>query len=206
MSRGRQSRRWLREHRRDKYVKQAAKEGLRSRAVFKLAQIDERDRLFAAGQVVVDLGAAPGGWSQLAAGRTGPAGRVIAIDLLPMEPLAGVEFIQGDFREEETLGLVAKCLAGRRADLVLSDMAPNISGIRAMDQARAMGLAELALAFAQAHLAPGGALLVKTFQGSGYVEFLRELRARCRETRVRKPDASRDRSAEVYLLGRGLRE
>ena len=168
-------------------------------------QIDDRDRLFAPGQLVVDLGAAPGGWSQVAAARTAPGGRVVAVDLLEMEPLPGVEFIQGDFREEEALERLLGALDARPADLVLSDMAPNISGVRASDQARAMHLAELALAFAGEHLRPGGTLLVKTFQGDGYQELLREMRGRCRVTKVRKPDASRDRSAEVYLLGRGFR-
>jgi 23S rRNA (uridine2552-2'-O)-methyltransferase len=196
------SRRWLREHRSDAFVKRAAREGYRSRAAYKLAEIDERDALFEPGQVVVDLGASPGGWSQLAAERTQPGGRVVAIDLLAMEPLPGVEFIQGDFRDNETLERLQSALEGRAVDLVLSDMAPNMTGIRASDQARAMALAELALDFATAHLAPGGSLLVKVFQGGDYPAFLAAMKRACRETRVRKPKASRERSAEHYLLGR----
>lgn len=203
MSRAKNARRWRDEHRADAFVKRAAREGYRSRAAFKLTEIDDRDRLLAPGQVVVDLGAAPGGWSQVAASRVGPGGRVIAMDRLAMEPLPGVEVIHGDFREPETLERLAAALAGRPVDLVLSDMAPNITGIRASDQARAMGLAELALDFADRHLAPGGSLLVKVFQGSDYAAFLDSMKRRCREVRVRKPQASKRKSAEHYLLGRG---
>lgn len=202
MSRPGKTRRWLREHRSDAFVKRAAREGYRSRAAYKLAEIDERDGLFAPGQVVVDLGASPGGWSQLAAERTRPGGRVIAMDVLAMDPLPGVTFIQGDFREDEALARLQALLEGRAVDLVLSDMAPNITGIRASDQARAMALAELALDFAIGHLAPGGALLVKVFQGGDYPAFLAAMQRACRETRVRKPKASRERSTEHYLLGR----
>lgn len=202
MSRPGKTRRWLREHRSDAFVKRAVREGYRSRAAYKLAEIDERDGLFAPAQVVVDLGASPGGWSQLAAERTRPGGRVIAMDVLPMDPLPGVTFIQGDFREDEALARLQALLEGRAVDLVLSDMAPNITGIRASDQARAMALAELALDFAIGHLAPGGALLVKVFQGGDYPAFLAAMQRACRETRVRKPKASRERSTEHYLLGR----
>ena len=204
MSRAGKTAKWLQDHRNDPFVKRAAREGFRSRAAYKLAEIDDRDGIFAAGQVVVDLGAAPGGWSQLAAGRIGPAGRLIAMDILPMEPLPGVEFIAGDFQEHETLERLERALGGRAADLVLSDMAPNMSGIRASDQARAMALAELALDFAAKHLAEGGSLLVKVFQGADYPAFHRALKACCREVKVRKPEASRGRSAEHYLLGRGF--
>jgi 23S rRNA (uridine2552-2'-O)-methyltransferase len=199
----RQSRRWLKEHRDDKFVKQAAREGYRSRAAYKLAEIDERHRLFAPARVVVDLGAAPGGWSQLAAERVRQGGAVLAMDILPMEPLPGVDFVQGDFREPETLDRLVEVLAGRGVDLVLSDMAPNMTGVRAADQARAMGLAELALEFADKHLVAGGSLLVKAFHGAGYEEFLAALRARFQTTRVRKPEASRTRSAETYLVAKG---
>jgi 23S rRNA (uridine2552-2'-O)-methyltransferase len=204
VSRAGKTRRWLQDHRRDVFVKRAAQEGYRSRAAYKLAEIDDRDRIFAAGQMVVDLGAAPGGWSQLAAARTRPGGCVIAIDALAMDPLPGVEFIRGDFREREALERLEAALKGRAVDLVLSDMAPNMSGIRASDQARAMALAELALEFADRHLAPGGSLLVKVFQGADYPAFLDAMKRRCRETKVRKPEASKRRSAEHYLLGRSF--
>jgi 23S rRNA (uridine2552-2'-O)-methyltransferase len=204
VSRARKTARWLEAHRNDVFVKRAAREGYRSRAAYKLAEIDDRDGLFAPGQVVVDLGAAPGGWSQLAAERIGPGGRLIAMDVLPMEPLPGVAFIAGDFQERDTLERLETALGGRAADLVLSDMAPNMSGIRASDQARAMALAELALDFAGKHLVVGGSLLVKVFQGADYPAFHRALRACCRETKVRKPAASKGKSAEHYLLGRGF--
>jgi 23S rRNA (uridine2552-2'-O)-methyltransferase len=204
VTRAGKTRRWLQEHRSDVFVKRAAQAGYRSRAAYKLAEIDDRDSIFAPGQVVVDLGAAPGGWSQVAAARTGPGGRVVAMDLLAMEPLPGVEFIPGDFHQAETLARLEAVLAGRAVDLVLSDMAPNISGIRAGDQARAMALAELALDFADTHLVAGGTLLVKVFQGADYPAFLAAMKRRCRSTKVRKPEASRRKSAEHYLLGRGF--
>ncbi len=204
MTRAGKTRRWLQEHRGDVFVKRAAQAGYRSRAAYKLAEIDDRDSIFAPGQVVVDLGAAPGGWSQVAAARTGPGGRVVAMDLLAMEPLPGVEFIPGDFHQAETLARLEAVLAGRAVDLVLSDMAPNISGIRAGDQARAMALAELALDFADTHLVAGGTLLVKVFQGADYPAFLAAMKRRCRSTKVRKPEASKRKSAEHYLLGRGF--
>lgn len=204
MTRAGKTRRWLQEHRSDVFVKRAAQAGYRSRAAYKLAEIDDRDSIFAPGQVVVDLGAAPGGWSQVAAARTGPGGRVVAMDVLAMEPLPGVEFIPGDFHQAETLARLEAVLAGRAVDLVLSDMAPNISGIRVSDQARAMALAELALDFADTHLVAGGTLLVKVFQGADYPAFLAHMKRRCRDTRVRKPEASRRESAEHYLLGRGF--
>jgi 23S rRNA (uridine2552-2'-O)-methyltransferase len=204
VTRAGKTRRWLQDHRSDVFVKRAAQAGYRSRAAYKLAEIDDRDSIFAPGQVVVDLGAAPGGWSQVAAARTGPGGRVVAMDVLAMEPLAGVEFIPGDFHQAETLARLEAVLAGRAVDLVLSDMAPNISGIRASDQARAMALAELALDFADTHLVAGGTLLVKVFQGADYPAFLTAMKRRCRSTKVRKPEASKPTSAEHYLLGQGF--
>lgn len=203
MKRSASSRQWLQRHVNDPYVQRSKKEGYRSRAAYKLTGIDDRDRLLAAGAVVVDLGAAPGGWTQVATRRAGPRGRVVAIDLLPMEPIAGATFIQADFAAAEGLAGVEAALAGARADVVLSDMAPNLSGIAITDQARSMALAELARDFALSHLKPEGAFLVKVFQGAGYDEFLRSLRAAFRKVVVRKPDASRGESAELYLLARG---
>lgn len=194
----------MREHVTDYYVKRAKHDGYRSRAAFKLLEIDQRDHLLRGGMTVVDLGAAPGGWSQVAAGRVSPAGRVIALDLLEMPPLAGVTFIRGDFREAATLAEVERALQGRRPDLVISDMSPNISGVESADQARIMYLAELALDFASAWLQPQGNFLVKVFQGAGFETFLRVMRARFRQVVSRKPKASRDRSSELYLLGKGL--
>jgi 23S rRNA (uridine2552-2'-O)-methyltransferase len=204
VSRARKSARWLQEHRSDTFVKRAAREGFRSRAAYKLAEIDDRDGIFAPGQVVVDLGAAPGGWSQVAAARTGPGGRIIAMDMLEMAPLPGVEFIHGDFRETETLERLQARVGERPVDLVLSDMAPNMSGIRVSDQALAMGLAELALDFAGRHLAVGGSLLVKVFQGADYPAFHAAMKRNYQEVKVRKPEASKRKSSEHYLLGRGF--
>lgn len=196
----RSSRRWLDEHFDDAHVKRAHAEGWRSRAVFKLEEIDGRDRLIRDGMTVVDLGAAPGGWSQYAA-RQGA--RVVALDLLAMEPLDGVTFIQGDFREDATLQALRDELAGARVGLVMSDMAPNISGMKAVDQPRAMHLAELALELAGEVLKPGGDFLVKTFQGEGFEALLQDMRTRFETVKSRKPGASRARSNEVYLLARG---
>jgi len=203
MARSKSSKRWLEEHFDDPYVKQAQQEGLRSRAAFKLTELDEKYRLIAPGMLVVDLGAAPGGWSEAAAPRVGQNGRVIALDLLPMEPLDNVEFIQGDFTEDEPLQALESALNGKKADLVLSDMAPNMSGVAVTDQARAMYLAELALDFAAQHLKPGGVLLVKMFQGEGFDAFVRSCREAFEKVQIRKPGASRPRSREVYLLARG---
>ena len=205
MKRTRTSNAWLREHVNDPYVQRAKAEGYRSRASFKLMEIDDRDHLIRSGEVVVDLGATPGGWSQVAAKRMQGKGRVIALDLLEMDPLHGVDFIQGDFREDEVLAELEKALAGRRVGLVLSDMAPNMSGILLSDQARVMHLAELGLEFSRHWLKPDGAFLVKVFQGYGYEDFVREMRQVFSSVSSRKPDASRDRSAEVYLLGKGLK-
>jgi len=195
----------MHEHVSDPYVQRALARGYRTRAAFKLMEIDDRDKLLRPGSVVVDLGAAPGGWSQVILERAGPGGRVIALDVLPMEPLPGVVFIEGDFREEGTLARVEQALEGGRADLVVSDMAPNLSGVGASDQARAMHLCELALEFARAHLKPRGAFLVKGFQGVGYPGFVAEMRKAFDSVVSRKPKASRGRSAEMYLLGKGLK-
>ena len=197
---------WMEEHVADRYVKRARAEGLRSRASFKLEQIAGRDRLLAPGMLVVDLGAAPGGWSQVAARRVAPDGRVIALDLIEMPGLAGVTFIHGDFRDDETLAALERALAGRKADLVLSDLAPNLSGIAATDQARALALAELAVQFALKHLKPQGNFLVKAFQGAGFEDFVEDVRRQFRTVAVRKPDASRSRSREVYVVAKGLRQ
>jgi len=194
----------MHEHVNDVYVQRAKAEGWRSRAVFKLIEIDQKDKLLKPGMTVVDLGAAPGSWCQYAARRIQPDGRLLAVDLLEMLPLGGVDFIQGDFRAEQTLRRMEEVLAGRQVDLVLSDMAPNISGIAVSDDARAMHLAELALDFARQHLKPGGDMLVKTFQGAGFMELRRAIQAIFGSLAMRKPAASRDRSAETYLLARGL--
>jgi 23S rRNA (uridine2552-2'-O)-methyltransferase len=196
---------WIKEHVADAYVKRARAEGKRSRAAYKLEQIAERDRLLRPGMIVVDLGAAPGGWSQVAAARVGPRGRVVALDVLEMTGLGGVTFIQGDFHDDQTVEQLERALGGEKVDLVLSDMAPNMSGIASSDQARALGLAELALDFALNHLKPQGNFLVKLFQGAGFDSFLKTLRGHFAAVAVRKPEASRSRSSEVYLVGKGLR-
>lgn len=203
--RSKSSKRWLTEHFDDPYVKRAQAEGWRSRAVYKLEEIDQKDRLLRAGITVVDLGAAPGGWSQYAAKKLQGTGRVIALDILEMEPLPGVDAIHGDFREESVLTRLRESLNGAPVDLVISDMAPNISGMAGVDIPRAMHLAELALEFADEALKPGGDLLVKAFQGEGYEDLVRDMRARFATVTVRKPKASRPRSREVYLLARNRR-
>lgn len=195
------SKQWMREHVNDPFVQQAQKDGYRSRAAYKLLEIDERDHLIKAGMVVVDLGATPGGWSQVAANKIGDKGKVIALDLLPLNPLPRVEFIQGDFREDSVLALLEEKLCGKQIELVISDMAPNISGIDLSDQARSIHLAELALEFAVQHLKPGGAFLVKVFQGVGFEDYVKTMRNHFRKVVSRKPKASRDRSSEVYMLG-----
>ena|SRR5688572_3205986 len=205
MKKSKSSKQWLKRHVNDPYVQRSKKEGYRSRSAYKLTEIDERDKLLRPGQVVVDLGAAPGGWSQVAAARVGKNGTVLAIDLLPMEPVAGVDFVQGDFTRGSGLKAIEGLLGERKADLVLSDMAPNMSGIAVSDQARSMELAEAARDFAVFHLQPEGAFVVKIFQGAGYDEYLKSLRAAFRKVVVRKPGASRDESAEQFLLARGLK-
>ncbi len=205
MSRSKTSKAWMREHINDPYVQKAKAEGYRSRAAYKLLELDKKDRLLVPGQLLVDLGAAPGSWSQVAVGRVGSKGRVVAVDLLPMAPLPGVQFVQGDFREQEVLDALLAALGGRKADLVISDLAPNISGIGVSDQARSMHLCELALEFARQCLKPGGSLLVKVFQGAGFTEFLADMRKTFEKVGSRKPEASRGRSSEMYLLGRGFK-
>lgn len=205
------SNRWMHEHVTDPFVQQAKKLGYRSRSAFKIIEVNEKFHLFKRGMVVVDLGASPGGWSQIAAplvgvGGSKVAGQVIAIDLIEMQALPGVEFLRVDFSTEQGLTAVVAALgASNKADLVLSDMAPNMSGIGISDQAKAIGLCELALDFAARFLQPDGALVVKTFQGSGFTEFLRDMKATFCEVKTLKPKSSRDRSSEVYLVGRGLR-
>ncbi len=196
---------WIKEHVADAYVKRAKAEGMRSRAAYKLGEIAARDRLLVPGMLVVDLGAAPGGWSQVAAERVRSRGRVIALDVLDMVALDGVTFIRGDFHDQAAVAELERVLGGQKVDLVLSDMAPNMSGVPASDQARALELAELVLDFALKHLKPKGNFLVKTFQGAGFESFLKTLRSRFVAVAVRKPDASRSRSSEVYLVGKGLR-
>lgn len=203
--RSKSSKSWLREHFDDEFVKKAQQLGLRSRAAFKLEEIDQRDKLLRPGSVVVDLGAAPGGWSQYAARKLAGKGRVVAIDILPMDPLPGVEFVQADFTAADAPARLLALLDGAPVDLVISDMAPNISGEADVDQARGVHLGELALDFATQVLRPGGALLMKAFQGAGYEELVQGLRAAFGTVAVRKPKASRARSAEVYLLARERR-
>ncbi len=186
-------------------MQRSKREGYRSRSAYKLTEIDERDKLLKPGMVVVDLGAAPGGWSQVAVKRVGASGRVIAIDLLAMEPVTGVTFVQADFSTAAGLAAIERELSGRKADLVLSDMAPNLTGIAVSDQARALALAELARDFALLHLQSDGALLAKVFQGAGYDEYLRSLKRAFDKVMVRKPRASRGESAEQFVLARGLR-
>lgn len=202
MARSKSSPKWLREHFEDVYVQRAQREGYRSRAVFKLMEIDERDHLLRPGMCVVDLGAAPGGWSQYAAHKVGAKGQVIAMDILPMDSLAGVDFIQGDFREQAVLDTLLARIDERPVDLVISDMAPNISGMKAVDQPRAIYLCELSLDLARQVLRPGGDLLMKVFQGEGFDALHNALRQDFQRVLTRKPDASRSRSREVYLLAR----
>jgi len=205
MARTKTSKAWMHEHVTDPYVRRAKQEGYRSRSAYKLIEVLEKDKLVRPGMTVVDLGAAPGGWSQVLAPLVGSAGRVIALDVLEMAPVEGVSFIRGDFSETATLERLEKELSGRHIDLVISDMAPNISGVGLVDQARSVGLAELALEFARDRLKPGGSFLVKMFQGSGIDEFRKQLAESFSTVAVRKPRASRDRSSELYLLARGRR-
>ncbi|MDV3254031.1 MAG: 23S rRNA (uridine(2552)-2'-O)-methyltransferase RlmE [Lysobacter sp.] len=204
-TRSKSSQRWLKEHHSDPFVKKARAEGMRSRAVYKLEELVARDRLLKPGMVVVDLGAAPGGWSQWVRQELGDSGRVVALDILEMPPLAGVEFLHGDFREDAVLSRLEASLGGKPVDLVLSDMAPNKSGVDAVDMPRAMYLSELAMDFADRHLKVDGAFLIKLFQGVGFDEYVKELRRRYAKVSIRKPAASRKRSPEVYALAQGKR-
>jgi 23S rRNA (uridine2552-2'-O)-methyltransferase len=205
MPRTKSSQRWLARNARDEYVKRARKEGARSRATYKIEEIDRRDHLLRPGMTVVDLGAAPGGWSQYAKGRVGTAGRVLALDILPMEAIPGVEFFEGDFTEQPALDTLLERLPGHPVDLVISDMAPNMTGVPAVDQARSMEVAELALDFAHQTLKPGGTVLIKIFQGEGFNEFYAQMRREFAKIVTRKPQASRSESREIYLLGRGFK-
>ena len=203
MGRSKSSHQWLRKHFDDEFVKRAQREGYRSRAVYKLDEIQQKDRILRPGSVVVDLGAAPGGWSQYAAQQLGDKGRIIALDILPMESLPGVEFLQGDFREDEALAALLELLDSATVSLVMSDMAPNISGMGAVDQPRSMYLVELAVDFAATVLGKGGDLLFKGFQGEGFDALLKDLRGQYRKILIRKPKASRPKSREVYVLAKG---
>ena len=200
MKKSKSSRQWLDRHFRDEYVKRAQAEGYRSRAAYKLLELQEQEMLLRSGQTVVDLGAAPGGWSQIARQIVGPGGRVLALDILPMDPITGVEFIQGDFREQEPLDRLRVLLGGDAVDLVISDMAPNVSGVSAVDQPKAIYLCEIALDLAREVLRPGGGFLVKVFQGEGFDAYIRELRSTFSRVVTRKPRASRAKSREVYLV------
>ncbi|WP_297189938.1 23S rRNA (uridine(2552)-2'-O)-methyltransferase RlmE [uncultured Porticoccus sp.] len=205
MGRSKSSQRWLQEHNSDHYVKRAQQEGYRSRASYKLLELHKKDRLFKPGMTVVDLGAAPGGWSQVAVALVGDKGRVIASDILPMDSIAGVDFVEGDFTEEAVLSEILELLEGQQADLVISDMAPNMSGMKAVDQPKAMYLIELALELACQILKPEGVFVAKVFHGEGFDDFLRDTKRRFQQVVTRKPDASRSRSREVYLVARGLK-
>lgn len=205
MARSKSSKRWLSEHFDDEYVRRAQQEGYRSRAVYKLIEIQKKDRILKPGMTVIDLGAAPGSWSEYAVKKLGPAGRMIALDILPMEPIAGVEFIQGDFREDAVLEQLLELIGDTGADLVISDMAPNISGMEVVDIPRSYYLAELALDLARRVLGPGGGFLAKLFQGEGFDAYLKELKQNFARVVLRKPKASRGRSREVYVLASGYK-
>jgi 23S rRNA (uridine2552-2'-O)-methyltransferase len=205
VARSKSSSRWLQEHVNDPYVKQAQKDGYRARSSYKLIELNERDRLLRPGMRVLDLGSAPGGWSQVASALVGEKGRVLATDILPMDPLPNVDFIQGDFREESVMNAILVQLQGERPDVVLSDMLPNISGISSADQAGAIYLLELALDMVRRVLKPGGSFVAKLFQGVGSDAYLKELRAAFEKVSIRKPAASRARSREVYVVAKGFR-
>jgi 23S rRNA (uridine2552-2'-O)-methyltransferase len=205
MARSKSSHQWLQEHVNDPYVKQAQRDGYRSRASYKLIQLNEKDRLIRPGMLIVDLGSAPGGWSQVAGRLVGQAGRVVATDILPMDPLKNVEFLQGDFTEEAVLNQVLALLGGHKPDLILSDISPNITGIDSADQASSMYLVELALDFARQALKPQGDFVAKVFQGEGSDAYLKDLRRSFSKVLVRKPAASRARSREVYMVARGFK-
>jgi 23S rRNA (uridine2552-2'-O)-methyltransferase len=205
MSRSKSSKRWLQEHHQDAYVLKAREQGYRSRAVFKLAEIQQKDRILKPGQLVLDLGAAPGGWSEYAQQIVGDQGKVIALDLLPIDPIPGVEFLQGDFTEQQTLDRLLVLIDDRRLDLVLCDMAPNLSGMDSVDQPRSIYLAELAFDLARQFLAADGVFVIKLFQGEGFEDLISLLRLSYKSVRFRKPDASRARSSEIYAVCFGLR-
>lgn len=205
MPRTKSSQAWLQRHFKDPYVKQAQRDGVRSRAVYKLSEVDQRDKLLRPGMVVLDLGAAPGGWSEYASKRVIPGGRLIALDILPMEPISGVEFVQGDFAEQPVLDSIMERLNGAPVDLVMSDMAPNMTGIVSADQARIIYLAELALELSAKTLRPGGTLLVKVFQGVGFKSLHQALVQSFGSVVTRKPKASRTESREMYLLAKGFK-
>ena len=204
MARSKSSNKWLKEHVEDEYVLKAKRENYRSRAVYKLIQLDEKENLLQRGQVVVELGAAPGSWTQYVVERLQGSGTIIASDILPMDSFADVNFIQGDFNEQQVLDKIAAVLGDRKADLVLSDMAPNLSGVASSDQARAMGLAELAHELARDFLRPGGDFVTKLFQGEGFDDFVHTVRRDFGKLNIRKPDASRGRSREVFAVARNL--
>ena len=206
MARSKSSKRWLNEHFDDEYVRRAQQEGYRSRAVYKLIEIQQKDHILKPGMTVIDLGAAPGSWTEYAVKKLGSKGRMIALDILPMEPIEGVEIIQGDFREDAVLQQLMELMSGAGADLVISDMAPNLSGTKAIDQPKMMYLAELALEFAVNVLKPGGTFLTKVFTGEGIDEYKKELRQHFAKIIVRKPKASRSRSSEVYLLAKQFKK
>lgn len=205
LARSKSSDRWLKEHFDDVWVKKSQEDGYRSRASYKLIELDAKDKLFRPGQLVVDLGAAPGGWSQVAVEKVGDSGVVIASDILPMDPIAGVDFVQGDFTEDSVFEALLDLLDNRRADVVISDMAPNMSGMAAVDIPKAMGLVELALDMAQRVLRPGGMFVAKVFQGEGFDALLADMRGSFKTVVSRKPDSSRARSREVYLVGKGFK-
>lgn len=205
MGKSKSSHQWLKAHFDDEFVKRAQRDGYRSRAVYKLEEIQQKDRIIRPGSVIVDLGAAPGGWSQYATRQLGPQGRIIALDILPMDDLPGVTFIEGDFRESEAIDSLMKILGEQRVDLVMSDMAPNISGVEAVDQPRSMYLMELAAEFAADALRKGGNLLFKGFHGQGFDALIKDLRSQYHKVLIRKPKASRPRSREVYVLAKDLK-
>ncbi len=205
MSRSKSSKQWLNEHFKDVYVKQSQQDGYRSRASYKLIELNKKDRLFRPGDVVVDLGAAPGGWSQVASELVGDKGRVLASDILPMDSIAGVDFIQGDFTEESVLEQLLASLGSTKANLVISDMAPNLSGMADIDQPKSMHLVELAIEMAQLTLAPGGSFVAKVFQGEGFDTTLKQLRTYFKSVVSRKPNASRARSKEIYWVAKGYK-
>ncbi|WP_456408373.1 23S rRNA (uridine(2552)-2'-O)-methyltransferase RlmE [Thiolapillus sp.] len=205
MARSKSSHQWMQRHVNDEYVQRAQRDGYRSRASYKLLELQEKDRILKPGQVVVDLGAAPGGWSQVAAAIVGDQGRVLAMDILEMDAIHGVDFLQGDFREQSVLDELLRMLDGRAVDVVISDIAPNTSGVKAVDQPRSMYLCELALDFARNTLKPGGGFITKIFQGEGFDEYIRDTRGSFERVVTRKPKSSRPKSREVYIVATGYK-